>query len=92
MCFIVAEDTENCDNGKVLGKLFVDGYQQNCQNENITFVVNYPFKEELSNEDNLREYFGFVISDSQYRSSHRRCSVRKGVLRNFVKFTGKHLC
>ena len=27
-----------------------------------------------------------------YRSSHRRCSVGKGVLRNFTKFTGKHLC
>ena len=26
------------------------------------------------------------------RSSHRRCSVEKGVLRNFAKFTGKHLC
>ena len=26
------------------------------------------------------------------RSSHRRCSVRKGVLRNFLTFTGKHLC
>ena len=26
------------------------------------------------------------------RSSHRRCSVRKGVLRNFTKFTGKDLC
>ena len=26
-----------------------------------------------------------------YRSSHQRCSVRKGVLRNFTKFTGKHL-
>ena len=26
------------------------------------------------------------------RSNHRRCSVRKGVLRNFAKFTGKHLC
>ena len=25
------------------------------------------------------------------RSSHRRCSVRKGVLRNYSKFTGKHL-
>ena len=25
------------------------------------------------------------------RSSHRRCSVRKSVLRNFTKFTGKHL-
>ena len=27
-----------------------------------------------------------------YRSSHQRCSVRKGVHRNFTKFTGKHLC
>ena len=27
-----------------------------------------------------------------YRSSHRRCSVRKGVGRTFAKFTGKHLC
>ena len=26
------------------------------------------------------------------RSGHRRCSVKKGVLRNFAKFTGKHLC
>ena len=24
--------------------------------------------------------------------SHRRCSVRKNVLKNFAKFTGKHLC
>ena len=27
-----------------------------------------------------------------YRSSHRRCSMWKDVLRNFTKFTGKHLC
>ena len=26
------------------------------------------------------------------RSSHRRCSVKKDVLRNLAKFTGKHLC
>ena len=26
------------------------------------------------------------------RSSHRRCPVRKGILRNSAKFTGKHLC
>ena len=26
------------------------------------------------------------------RSSHRRCSLRKGVLRNFAKFARKHLC
>ena len=27
-----------------------------------------------------------------YRNSHRRCSARKGVLRNFAIPTGKHLC
>ena len=27
-----------------------------------------------------------------YRSSHQRCSVRKGVFRNFAKFTVKYLC
>ena len=26
-----------------------------------------------------------------FRSSHRRCPVRKDVLRNFAKFTGEHL-
>ena len=26
------------------------------------------------------------------RNSHWRCSVRKGVLKNFAKFKGKHLC
>ena len=33
-----------------------------------------------------------LVIPSQNRSSHRRCSVRKGVLRNFAKFTGEHLC
>ena len=31
------------------------------------------------------------IKGITFRSSHRRCSVRKVVLRNFAKFTGKHL-
>ena len=26
------------------------------------------------------------------RSSHRRCFLKKSVLKNFLKFTGKHLC
>ena len=34
----------------------------------------------------------FEIKISGYRSSHQRCSMKKGVLRNFTKFTGKHLC
>ena len=27
-----------------------------------------------------------------FRSSHRRCSIKNGVLKNFTIFTGKHLC
>ena len=48
-----------------------------------TFRYNYIF---------LR-YNCFVIycGNFKFRSSHRRCSVRKGVLRNSEKFTGKHL-
>ena len=30
-------------------------------------------------------------NELQYRSNHRRCSVKKVVLRNFVKYKGKHL-
>ena len=33
-----------------------------------------------------------IKSTDEITSSHRRYSVRKGVLRNFPKFTGKHLC
>ena len=44
-----------------------------------------------SNEEDTSEDFqeGRKI---KCRSSHQRCSVIKGVLRNFAKFTGKHLC
>ena len=31
-----------------------------------------------------------LLKKGSFRSNHRRCSVRKGVLRNFTKFTGKH--
>ena len=33
-----------------------------------------------------------AIFFSKNRSSHLRYSVRKGVLKNFAKFTGEHLC
>ena len=32
------------------------------------------------------------IDSSQYRSSRPKMFCKKGVLRNFAKFTGKHLC
>ena len=34
----------------------------------------------------------FKILTATIRSSHQRCSMKKGVFRNFTKFTGKHLC
>ena len=32
----------------------------------------------------------FETESTLFRSRHQRCSVRKGVLRNFTKFIGKH--
>ena len=37
-------------------------------------------------------YYIVMCAPKKYRGSHQKCSVRKGVLRNFTKFTGKHLC
>ena len=37
-------------------------------------------------------YFKVVLSFIVNRSSHRRCSIKKAVLKNFVTFTGSHLC
>ena len=36
--------------------------------------------------------FNSTFLKKKYRSSHWRCSVRKGALKNFTNFTGKQLC
>ena len=41
---------------------------------------------------NIGRFFKFFSQSGSYRSSHGRCSVKKGVPRNFAKFTGKQLC
>ena len=33
-----------------------------------------------------------ILETRIFRSKHRRYSIKKGVLQNFTKFTGKHLC
>ena len=40
---------------------------------------------------NLKELFGYIAT-WKYRNSHQRYSMKKGILRNFAKFTGKDLC
>ena len=56
-------------------------------------VINGMKKKDLV--DNIENLKGKIVigNDMQrFRSSHRWCSVRKGVLRNFAKFIGKRLC
>ena len=37
-------------------------------------------------------HLNMVVNLANYRSSNRRYSLKKVVLKNFSKFTGKHLC
>ena len=41
---------------------------------------------------NGESYSKKIVIKFSVRSSHQSCSLRKGILRNFAKFTGKHLC
>ena len=40
----------------------------------------------------MQTFFYDEITQYIYRSSHQRRSIKIGVLKNFAKFTGKHLC
>ena len=44
------------------------------------------------NMANANMNFKFPDLYSWYRCSHQWCSTQKGVLRNFTKFIGKHMC
>ena len=50
------------------------------------------FRNFFFNSHSTTEYWKPLVLLKLYRSSHRRCFFKKGVLRNFAKFTGKHLC
>ena len=61
----------------------------------FTVLYSFTFTRSLgrldfhSVEDIIDEFKHYILLI--FSSSHRRCSVRKGVLRNFSKFTGKQL-
>ena len=54
----------------------------------VLFTGRSFLKSTTTNSLKIYRLHDFLI----YRSIHRRCSVKKGVLRNFTKFTGKYLC
>ena len=57
-------------------------YSESCQESK-----KYLFEESVNDFRPLT-----FFTKSFIRSSHCRCSVKKGVLENFAKFTRKHLC
>ena len=52
-------------------------------------LKNWMLEQSIDNKDcsNIRFLLKMLL-----RSSHQGCSVKKGVFRNFSKFTGKHMC
>ena len=56
----------------------------------IIWFSTYPMK--LWREIWENPTCGSTEKSKSFRSSHQRSSMKKGVLRNFAKFTGKYLC
>ena len=56
---------------------------------NFSFTLLTSLFFSFSSVLNIRNRNIFSRND---RSSHWRCTIRKGFLENFAKFTGKHLC
>ena len=71
--------------------------KNDIRQEQVTVKGNTPClqkaKKPLSKKGNENVFMQLIMSlITHTRGSHRRCTVRKGVLRKFAKFTGKHLC
>ena len=82
-CFLKMADT---DNNKLMGLLKIAGrsllLSQVCTEERRK--QRKWMRIWIRKRDSIGAYYS--------GSSHQRCSVKKGALRNFAKFTGKHLC
>ena len=65
--------------------------RKNYINIKTIHSISLTLSDFLSFDSHVFIFFVFCVS-SNNRSNHWRCSVKKGVLRNFAKFIGKHLC
>ena len=68
-------------------------------NDLIVFMVYWAVTYSEPFQTSKMEFFVKIVTFKEtnpllrrFRSSHRRCSVKKGALRNFAKLTGKYLC
>ena len=55
----------------------------------VTFFQDL-FRINKKRQTKILDFF-YLRQDLTHRSSHWRCSIKKGVLKNFLNFTGKHL-
>ena len=62
--------------------------------ENTCYTRDTSILSQVSNFDCvvLEIFYGLQIPVATRRTRNRKCSAKKGVLKNFTKFTGKHLC
>ena len=58
------------------------------------YSLNIPWNLLENSEECSKGFGGMLLKIFRYifRNSHRKCSVKNGVLRNFAKFKGTHLC
>ena len=63
-------------------------------NNNNNNIYNFLFRDTCINGGTCIKQVEicFFYFHTFFRSSYQRCFVKKGVLRKFAKFTGKHLC
>ena len=66
-------------------------YFKHCFSYFYLLLFFYSSLKVLENTFVLKDFFSIFLS-RHLRSSHQRCSMKKCVLRNFAKFTRKHLC
>ena len=72
------------------GRLLLKNNQQTFENLFRIFLI-YEFLFRKTGESFIVSFF-FVSVKKQYRSSRSEVFCLKDILKNFAKFTGKHLC
>ena len=66
---------------------YLEDYKYRVKKTKMTNFIKAELESESESESELESDIELDVN----RTSHRRCSIRKTVLRNFANFTGKHL-
>ena len=73
----------NVNNNEISKDLLINKFNIILDNQSRLLLNN---QKSVRHRMNHRDLLGL------FRSSHRRCCLKKGVLKNFANFAGKHMC